>query len=136
MQEIFTIRTKAIFESAHAIRQYLEDPTNPGKFLDEDIHGHTYEIEVFVSSNHVNERTGFAIDFLVLKKKVHELISKFDHKFINTVPPFDKRNPSTENLAKYFYDEIETIIPTGSWLKKVRIYEGPENYAEYSKIVN
>ena len=132
MKELYTIRTKAQFESAHAIREYIEDPNNPGIYLDEDIHGHTFVVEAFVSSNHVEERTGFAIDFLVLKKKVDELAEYFDHKFINTVEPFNKINPSTENLAKYFFEEINKIIPSNSWLEKVRIYEGPNNYAEYS----
>ena len=132
MKELYTIRTMAQFESAHAIRQYIEDPNNPGSFLDEDVHGHTFVVEAFASSNFVHERTGFALDFLVLKKKVDELALYFDHKFINEVQPFNKINPSTENLAKYFYEEINKIIPNGSWLDKVRIYEGPNNYAEYS----
>jgi 6-pyruvoyltetrahydropterin/6-carboxytetrahydropterin synthase len=29
-----------------------------------------------------------------------------DHRFINDLPPFDKINPSAENIAKYFYDRI------------------------------
>lgn len=135
MKELFTIRTKAQFESAHAIRQYLEDPKNPGSFIDEDVHGHTFVVEAFVSSNHIDQRTGFAVDFLVLKNKVDELAFKFDHKFINEVNPFTKINPSTENLAKYFFEEINKIIPRDSWLKKVRIYEGPNNYAEYSILI-
>ena len=132
MKELYTIRTKAQFESAHAIRQYMEDPNSPGKFIDEDIHGHTFVVEAFASSNKVEQRTGFALDFLVLKKKVDELALKFDHKFINEVSPFNKINPSTENIAKYFYGEINKIIPSGSWLDKVRIFEGPNNFAEYS----
>ena len=136
MKELFTIRTKAQFESAHAIREYIEDSKNPGKFLDEDIHGHTFVVEAFASSNTIEQRTGFALDFLVLKKKVDELALKFDHKFINQVSPFDIINPSTENLAKYFFEEINKIIPTGSWLEKVRIFEGPNNFAEYSVLSN
>ena len=132
MKELYTIRTKAQFESAHAIRQYMEDPNNPGTFIDEDIHGHTFVVEAFASSNHIEQRTGFALDFLVMKKKVDELALKFDHKFINEVTPFNKINPSTENIAKYFYEEINKIIPSDSWLDKVRIFEGPNNFAEYS----
>ena len=132
MKELYTIRTKSQFESAHAIRQYIEDPNKPGSFLDEDIHGHTFIVEAFASSNYIEQRTGFALDFMVLKQKVEQLANHFDHRFINEVPPFDKINPSTENLAKYFFVEINKIIPSGSWLKKVRIYEGPNNFAEYS----
>lgn len=132
LKELFTIRTISQFESAHAIRQYMEDPKNPGIFLDEDMHGHTFVVEVFASSNHVEQRTGFALDFSILKKKTDELASKFDHKFINEIEPFNRINPSTENLAKFFFQEINKIIPINAWLDKVRIFEGPTNYAEYS----
>ena len=132
MKELYTIRTKAQFESAHSIRDYIIDPNNPEKYIDEPIHGHTWIVEAFASSNHIEERTGFALDFLVLKKKVDELASNFDHNFINEMPPFDKINPSTENIAKFFYQEVKKIIPEKSWLTKIRVFEGPNNYAEYS----
>ena len=134
MNELYTIRTKAQFESAHSIRDYIPDPNNPGKFLDEPIHGHTWIIEAFASSNKVDKRTGFALDFLTLKKKVDELAEYFDHKLINEVNPFNKINPSTENIAKYIYNEVNKIIPSGSKLEKIRVFEGPNNYAEYSKV--
>ena len=134
MNELYTIRTKVEFESAHSIREYVSDTENECKYIDEDINGNTWVVEEFASSHHVEKRTGFAFDFLVLKQKVNELAHKFDHKFINEIEPFDKINPSTENLAKYFYNEIKTIIPVNSWLDSVRIYEGPNNYAEYRLI--
>ena len=131
MKELYTIRTKAQFESAHSIRQYIEDPHNPNTYLDEDIHGHTWIIEAFASSHYIEERTGFALDFLVLKKTVDDLANKFDHKFLNEIEPFTKINPSTENIAKYIYTEVAKVIPEGSKLDKVRVFEGPNNYAEY-----
>lgn len=136
MKELFTIRTKSQFESAHSIRNYIlnPNPKNKGQYIDEDIHGHTWVVEVFASSHKIEKRTGFAFDFLVLKNKVDELAQKFDHKFINEIEPFDKINASTENLAKYFYTEIKKIVPEGSWLESVRIHEGPNNYAEYRLI--
>lgn len=131
-EERYTIRTRAEFESSHSIREYIEDPDNPGHYLDEPLHGHSWVVEAFASSRTVEERTGFAIDFMTLKGKVEELASYLGHQNINNLPPFDKTNPSTENIAKWFYQNIREIIPEGSTLSKVRVWEGPHNFAEYS----
>ena len=34
------------------------------------------------------------------------MIKRLDHQFINDLEPFTTVNPSAENMAKYFYDEI------------------------------
>jgi 6-pyruvoyltetrahydropterin/6-carboxytetrahydropterin synthase len=130
-KEKYTIRTNGEFESAHSIREYVE--TESGKFIDEPIHGHTWKIEAFIASQTVNQRTGFAIDFLDIKKKVDELCEYLDHKLINEVPPFDKINPSTENISKWFYDNIIEIVPERSYLERVVVWEGPNNYVIYEK---
>ncbi len=33
-------------------------------------------------------------------------VGYLDHHFINDLPPFDEINPSAENIAKYFYDQV------------------------------
>ena len=129
--ELFTIRTEGEFESAHSIRQYIE--TEKGNFIDEPIHGHTWKVEVFISSRKINQRTGFAVDFLDVKKKIDELCEYLDHKLINDASPFDKLNPSTENISKWFYDKVLEIVPKESSLEKVVVWEGPHNYVIYKK---
>lgn len=130
-KEVYTIRTEGEFESAHAIRDYIE--TEPGKFIDEPIHGHTWKIEAFVTSETINQRTGFAVDFLDIKKKIDELCKCLDHNLINEISPFDKINPSTENISKWFFKNINEAIPKGSHLSKVIVWEGPHNYVIYHK---
>ncbi|MFW9929269.1 MAG: 6-pyruvoyl tetrahydropterin synthase family protein [Candidatus Thorarchaeota archaeon] len=132
VKEIFTVRTEGEFESAHSLRNYIEK--EPETFVDEPVHGHTWKAEVFIESNNIDERTGFAIDFLLIKKKVDELCLYLDHNFINQLDPFDRINPSTENIAKWFYEKIESVVPFGCLLKKVIIWEGPHNYVIYEKV--
>ena len=50
------------------------------------------------------------MDFVEVKKNIKELVERLDHRFLNNVPPFDKLNPSAENIAKYFYDELESPV--------------------------
>lgn len=130
--ELYTIRTEGEFESAHSIREYIEK--EDGKFIDEPIHGHTWKVEAFISSNKINKRTGFAVDFLDIKRKIDELCECLDHKLINDVSPFDKINPSTENISKWFYDNVLGIVPEDSSLDKIVVWEGPHNYVIYQKL--
>ena len=129
MTEKFIVRTSAEFESAHAVRNYIE--ISPGNYIDEPVHGHSFKIEAFVESTKVDERTGFAIDFLTIKQRLDELVNILDHKYINEVGPFDKINPSTENIAKWFFNELLTTVPSGCRLNKVIVWEGPHNYVIY-----
>lgn len=129
--EQFSVRVRGEFESAHSIRQYMEDPNNPGQYLDEPIHGHSWVIEAFASTPDVDPRTGFGIDFIVFKATVEKLAKYLDHTFINELNPFDVINPSTENIAKWFYEEIKKEF-YGKLVKTV-VWEGPHNFASYSK---
>ena len=50
---------------------------------------------------------GLLVDFTLLKQVMREIIGRLDHQFINDLEPFRTVNPSAENLAKYFYDEMQ-----------------------------
>ena len=89
------------FDSAHYLREY------PGKC--KNVHGHTWYIEVVIKGKHL-DNTGILIDFSDLKELVRDLIKPFDHQLLNEIAPFDTVNPSSENLAKYFYYEMKKIL--------------------------
>ena len=62
------------------------------------------------------------------------LIARLDHQFINDLEPFTTVNPSAENLAKYFYDNLTsqlTGLPPGAKLKDVVIWETDTAMARY-----
>ena len=52
------------------------------------------------------------------------------HQFINDLKPFDELNPSAENLAKYFCDEIQSGLK-GSKVSSVRVWETDTSCAVY-----
>jgi 6-pyruvoyl-tetrahydropterin synthase len=68
---------------------------------------------------------GLLVDFVVVKKLMQTVVDRLDHQFLNEVPPFDVLNPSAENMAKYFYDEVNGGLGQGSPVKmaKVRVWE-------------
>ena len=89
---------------------------------------------------------GMVVDFGKLKEDLKEETSKLDHVFIiekgslkpATVAALKEEGfslcemsfrPTAENLAKYFY---ELMSAKGYTVIRTRVYETPENCAEYS----
>ena len=118
---MYYISVKDHFDAAHFLRGYA------GKC--ENLHGHRYEMVVKLSSSKLNE-VGLAYDFTDLKAVVKPVLARYDHVLLNDVPPFDKINPSAENIARTIYEEIKPKI-SGAGLESVTVWESPENFIEY-----
>ena len=59
-------------------------------------------------------------------------MERLDHRFLNDLPPFDKLNPSAENIAKYFCDETGTASPDrGLQVQAVTVWETDTTSATY-----
>lgn len=111
---MYELLVKTHFDAAHALRGY------PGKC--KALHGHTWKVEVTVTGDRLNE-IELLIDFADLKKMVDTVLDRFDHKYLNEIPPFDGLSPTGENLARYLYEEIEKELPPEVTLKQVSVWE-------------
>jgi 6-pyruvoyltetrahydropterin/6-carboxytetrahydropterin synthase len=117
MFEIFVEHT---FAAAHFLRNYH------GKC--ENLHGHNYKVQVAMAGE--LDESGLLFDFAELKKRVRATSEYLDHKFINELKPFDQLNPSAENIAKFFYDEIQRDVTPGK-VAFVRVWETDTSCATY-----
>jgi 6-pyruvoyltetrahydropterin/6-carboxytetrahydropterin synthase len=95
------VSVKMSFSSAHSLRGYM------GKC--EALHGHNWDVEA-VAEAETLDHLGMVIDFKILKKHLDDLLERYDHKHLNEIPPFDEINPSSENIAKFFFDELAKKI--------------------------
>jgi 6-pyruvoyltetrahydropterin/6-carboxytetrahydropterin synthase len=93
---MFEVSVDEMFSAGHALRGYKGKCENP--------HGHNYKIRVVLEGPDLDS-IGLLYDFVDLKKVMRGIIEGLDHKFLNDQAPFDKINPSAENLAKYLYEE-------------------------------
>jgi 6-pyruvoyltetrahydropterin/6-carboxytetrahydropterin synthase len=120
---MYEVTASLTFEAAHYLRKYNGE-------ADEPLHGHTWKVEVGVSSDELDKQ-GFVIDFvyleMLLKKHVHD---KFDHTVIDEVPPFTESNPTAEHIAKYIYDTLKQELPPSLALW-VRVWETEQCSALY-----
>ncbi len=94
-------------------------------------HGHNYEIEVTIQGE-VDPQTGMILDLKQLGDIMDEqILTKVDHRHLNFDVDFLQGViPTAENLARVFWDVLLPKIRSGR-LSSVRVYETPNNYAEY-----
>ncbi len=94
-------------------------------------HGHNYELEVTVAGI-PDPKTGMILDLKKLGDILDkEIVSKVDHRHLNFDVDFlEGVIPTAENLAVVFWNILAPRIPAGT-LYAVRVYETPNNFAEY-----
>jgi 6-pyruvoyltetrahydropterin/6-carboxytetrahydropterin synthase len=122
---MFQVSVEETFSAGHALRGYK------GKC--ENLHGHNYRVQVTLEGPQL-DAIGLLIDFTLLKHVVRNIIKRLDHQFINELEPFTNVNPSAENMAKYFYEEIASQLedlPAGAQVKEVVIWETDTAMAKY-----
>jgi len=121
---VYQICVEHHFDAAHFLRGY------GGKC--EALHGHRFRVVVKVKSSVVND-IGIAYDFAELKQHLNDILARFDHTCLNDVAPFDKINPSSENLATTIYDELKLRLAEAPVsLSAVEVWESPQSGVSYS----
>jgi 6-pyruvoyltetrahydropterin/6-carboxytetrahydropterin synthase len=112
------------FSAAHALNKYK------GKC--ENLHGHNWTVKVSLSSNKLDE-TGMVMDFTDIKVVLKSILSRLDHKYLNKVPPFDKINPTAENLAEYILEKLIKSIKLPIKINEVEVWESETSSATVSR---
>ncbi len=96
------------------------------------VHGHNYELKVTVGGP-IDPGSGFIINLAELNKAVQDkIIAVLDHSQIEKdIPWFKGKQPSTEYLTIFIWDNLVKHIPSPAFLKRIRIKETPTIYTEY-----
>lgn len=113
------------FSSAHQLRGYK------GKC--ENIHGHNWKVVLSIKGTKLN-KIGLLIDFHELKRILKEILGILDHKNINEIPPFTEQNPSSELIAKYIADSVnsrEEIANSEIKVESVTVWESHTSRCTY-----
>ncbi len=122
---MFQVSVEETFSAGHALRGYR------GKC--ENVHGHNYRVRVTLEGPQL-DAVGLLVDFTRLKQLIREIMGGLDHQFMNDLEPFKTVNPSAENVAKYFYDEVARQLkdlPPGARVTDVVLWETDTSRAQY-----
>ena len=120
---MYEVSVREHFDAAHYLRGYK------GKC--ENVHGHRFQVVVNVRAGETDD-VGMAYDFTKLRQQLGEIVSRFDHTCLNDVPPFDRINPSSENIASTVYSELQARLKeTKVSLCSVQVWESPHSAVTY-----
>jgi 6-pyruvoyltetrahydropterin/6-carboxytetrahydropterin synthase len=119
---VYRVHVRRHFDSAHALRGYQGQC--------ERLHGHRWQIVACVERAALDE-VGLAMDFTALKRALDAVLAPYDHCLLNETPPFDRINPSSENIARTIYEQLQSRLP-GVGLLYVEAWESPDAWATYA----
>ena len=120
---MYKLKVETSFAAAHCLIHYQCDCEN--------LHGHNWKVEVTVTAKEL-DKAGLGIDFKVLKSETNALLKTLDHKYLNELPPFVNKSPSSENIACYLYGELAKKFNNGNVsLTEVTVWESDFAAASY-----
>jgi 6-pyruvoyltetrahydropterin/6-carboxytetrahydropterin synthase len=122
---VYEIKILSHFSGAHQLRNL--------RSRCEALHGHNWKIEVSVTARRLGQE-GVALDFSLLKQEVSGVLDGLDHTFLNDLEYFSKREPSSENIAKYIFDRLKPRMRAHRvTMKQVTAWESDSACATYSE---
>jgi 6-pyruvoyltetrahydropterin/6-carboxytetrahydropterin synthase len=120
---MYELTIKTTFSAAHSLRDY-EGPCSK-------VHGHNWVVEVLITGKEL-QPNGILLDFGDVKKATSEALSRLDHANLNEVPPFDHLNPTSENLARWIFEEVGKKVNNSAFkVSRVNIREAETSCASY-----
>jgi len=124
MAGIYTLSTQTSFSSSHCLNGYEGACSR--------VHGHNWVVRAYYEFDRVDGR-GLTIDYLELKAGMDRVIlERFDHRHLNDVPPFDKLNPTSENIAAEIFRLLRRELPVENGrLSEIELWETSTDMVRY-----
>lgn len=134
-RNVVTMTQQFEFSAAHRLHApELSDDENRrvfGKCNYPNGHGHNYVVDVTISQSATDSAAQLPVaDF---EQRVAEhVIERFDHKHLNIdCAEFERLNPTVENIAQVIWERLVEMLRPARLLR-VRVYETPKTWADYS----
>ena len=118
---MYEIKIKTSFSAAHNLKNYH------GKC--EHLHGHNWIVEARFEYSSL-DKDGLAVDFRIVKDLVREVTDKLDHSYLNDLDELKKANPTSENIAKFIYDNVKIKNKN---ISAISVWENEGSCATYTE---
>lgn len=125
MEPRYSLKVSVSFAAAHSLRGYPGDCSR--------LHGHNWTVEVEAGSTEL-DAVGMVMDFKTVKQAARTLVGELDHRHLNEISPFDKINPTAENIAAYLYAGLSEMLNNGAArVTAVTVWETDTACVRYSE---
>jgi 6-pyruvoyltetrahydropterin/6-carboxytetrahydropterin synthase len=123
---MYELKVTNHFAAAHNLREFH------GRC--ENLHGHNWFVEAVVRAPELDS-IGLAMDFGVIKGLLNTVLDRLDHRYLNATEDFQVKNPSSENIAKFIFDNLAPQVASNSqgrcFLYSVSAWESDNASATY-----
>ncbi|MGA8270089.1 MAG: 6-carboxytetrahydropterin synthase [Candidatus Sulfotelmatobacter sp.] len=124
-----------LFSASHRLHSEAmsteENKATYGKCNNAYGHGHNYIVEVTVSGQ-VDDQTGMVCNLVDLDTFIErEVLARYGHENLNTLPEFAGEVPTTENLCIQIYEIVHRGF-SYAHLERIRLEETMMNSFEYA----
>lgn len=115
-RKLWRLTVRDEFSAGHALRHY------EGKC--ERLHGHNFAVALTVEGERLEPDTEILLDFKLLKQLLKTALEELDHRILNDVAPFDRLNPSSENLSRHIWRQTARLLEAhpNPQMRAVRLY--------------
>ncbi len=96
----------------------------------EALHEHSWRVRVELEGEELGP-DGVLVDFVKVKKLLGEIADKLKGKDLGEVAELVDKNPSAENVARYFYEQLRGRFEADVRLAAVRVQEAPGCWGRY-----
>lgn len=122
---MFEITVEGTFAAAHAL--VISGVREP-------VHGHNWHVTVTIAGREL-DADGLLCDFHTVEDVLREVIGPFHNGNLNDTPPFDRMNPSAENVARHIgqamHEGLDAALSPHAAIASVRVTEAPGCAATY-----
>ncbi|SMC25197.1 preQ(0) biosynthesis protein QueD [Desulfacinum hydrothermale DSM 13146] len=120
---MYEVKIVTDFAAAHNLRNFR------GRC--ENLHGHNWKVEVVVRGDRLDQ-AGVLLDFGELKQATRQVLQQVDHQYLNDLPYFKERNPSSEHIARFLFESLAARINGDHrWVFSVSAWESKDSCATY-----
>jgi 6-pyruvoyltetrahydropterin/6-carboxytetrahydropterin synthase len=94
----YELKIETAFAAAHNLLNYCGQCEN--------LHGHNWKVEIYLRGTKLDE-SGMLLDFKLLKQEANAILDTLDHTYLNELPVFSGKSPSSELIAEFIFTELE-----------------------------
>lgn len=105
---VFRLEVSTAFSAAHALR-FAASNGRPASV--EPVHGHDFHVTATIQGGRL-DADGLLLDFHAVERALNEIVMPWRSRHLNEIPPFDRTNPSAENLARHIADRLSAWLET------------------------
>ncbi len=96
----------------------------------EELHEHNWRVRVELEGEKLGS-DGLLVDFVKVKKMLVKIADRLRGTNLSEITGSADKNPSAENVARYFYEQLRGRFDAGVGLARVSVQEAPGCWGAY-----